>query len=612
MLRYRLYVSVIISKQIVPLTTSQIAHPINTVVKNPTTPPTRSLSTGTKSSYTVTIHGRTHHKHTEFPNANSTFLDVPHLKVSSRDASDSSTVSHSIDPVKVPITPKDKNRLSRLRQDPSVASLLSMYDDHGRLDDHAFSNTPVKSSRLQSDRQSQKSKRFSTLRELLGPTDGGDGLGDISWADGHLAYVYIFQGRSLRPHLHFNSGCDHSVTSISSTSSLGLETPTDALFNTDAFIAVASSPKIADQSADVSAVDSDMTAQYPMISSMEVELSTASDEDDDANSGNTHANQSIIRTPSKRASQVFAFLSERRKRAISEPNEESRQISSVTVEGKIPALDIHATASPVRNADDSFAFTDRGLNLPPPPLFSHDSSMFNVPTPPSPAIFQPLPPPPRPKARSTSAVEVLMAEARPRERGEGRTLKGPRPLPSPANFIHSKKKDDYYALGETSNLHRERSQKTELARTTDSTGGSHYKVFQENDYYTQAPSRLAQRRFDASSRDKEQQKVSVGRKSARQETGGSLLSVDKENTRYTALPSSKSSYELTLEPSTPTKTSPFNLLHSNTYQLPSPASSTELSPEAKQIMRRIRMQKMGTREREKRTLGSINGRILRV
>lgn len=62
-----------------------------------------------------------------------------------------------------------------------------MYDDHGRLDEHAFSNTPKRPIKLQG--KDYEGKRSSTLRELLGPSDCEDGLGDISWADGHLAYV---------------------------------------------------------------------------------------------------------------------------------------------------------------------------------------------------------------------------------------------------------------------------------------------------------------------------------------------------------------------------------------------------------------------------------------
>ena len=85
----------------------------------------------------------------------------------------------------------------RLRSDPSVASLLDLYDDHGKLSSNAFSNSPpsspVKEGRVQCRRNG------STLRQLLGApslssrheNDSGTGSegGDISWAERFLGYV---------------------------------------------------------------------------------------------------------------------------------------------------------------------------------------------------------------------------------------------------------------------------------------------------------------------------------------------------------------------------------------------------------------------------------------
>ena len=83
----------------------------------------------------------------------------------------------------------------RLRSDPSVASLLELYDEHGKLSSNAFSNSPpnspVKEGRVQSRRNG------STLRQLLGApslssrheNDSGSEGGDISWAEKFLAYV---------------------------------------------------------------------------------------------------------------------------------------------------------------------------------------------------------------------------------------------------------------------------------------------------------------------------------------------------------------------------------------------------------------------------------------
>jgi hypothetical protein len=76
-----------------------------------------------------------------------------------------------------------------------VASLLDLYDEHGKLSSNAFSNSPpnspVKEGRVQCRRNG------STLRQLLGApslsskhgNDSGSEGGDISWAERFLAYV---------------------------------------------------------------------------------------------------------------------------------------------------------------------------------------------------------------------------------------------------------------------------------------------------------------------------------------------------------------------------------------------------------------------------------------
>jgi len=157
----------------------------------------------------VTIHGRTQHSRTEFPNANPPLRTPPSSNNKNNDSDDYNDndsdgfdrrqrnryVSVS-DPRKVPFTLRDKNRLSRLRQDPSVVSLLQMYDDHGCLDERAFSNTP-RNSRFISEGEREtttkdasplRKRRNSTLRDLLiGTGDVADTdanvAADISWAE---------------------------------------------------------------------------------------------------------------------------------------------------------------------------------------------------------------------------------------------------------------------------------------------------------------------------------------------------------------------------------------------------------------------------------------------
>jgi len=83
---------------------------------------------------------------------------------------------------------KDNGNLLRLRSDPSVASLLDLYDSHGALSDDAFSNSPEKIGRAQVRRSG------STLRQLMGEASrhhdaSGSIEGDISWAERFLRYV---------------------------------------------------------------------------------------------------------------------------------------------------------------------------------------------------------------------------------------------------------------------------------------------------------------------------------------------------------------------------------------------------------------------------------------
>jgi hypothetical protein len=157
-----------------------IAHPINNVIQTPgaSSISLSSTSATQRGTYTVTVHRRQQHALTEFPHANPPMSDdytTPHDSPRSRSKS-------------IPFFPRDSNCLQGLRQDPSVASLLNMYDEHGCLPPSAFSNTPpspAKEGRVQARRNG------STLRQLLGnPSSRSRGNvdssameGDISWAE---------------------------------------------------------------------------------------------------------------------------------------------------------------------------------------------------------------------------------------------------------------------------------------------------------------------------------------------------------------------------------------------------------------------------------------------
>ena len=162
-----------------------LAHPVNSLSQRPSAPPSRSASVQTRRTYTVTIRDRKVEAFTEFPNANPP-LDTPTRP--SLPLDDQSGQASTLQP----FTPKDQNRLGALRRDPSVASLLDMYDSKGRLDISAFSNTPPATEKDSVKGRAQLKRGGSTLRQLLGNPESGnpDGSteGDISWAEGFLRY----------------------------------------------------------------------------------------------------------------------------------------------------------------------------------------------------------------------------------------------------------------------------------------------------------------------------------------------------------------------------------------------------------------------------------------
>lgn len=187
----------------------------------------------------------------------------------------------------VPITPRDRNRLLTLRQDPSVASLLNHYDDKGCLDSAIFSNTPTSAPR---EGRVQRRRTGSTLRQLLGnpsSPDLRDASADISWADKFLGSVFLY---SNMPHTHDNATSRES----DENSSLSSEpiTPADPRF-TDAHLS----------EADDSIFSTD--GDYRTFSSLEVELSISTDQAH-------HQVHDRSMTPQK-ASEVFGFLAERKK-----------------------------------------------------------------------------------------------------------------------------------------------------------------------------------------------------------------------------------------------------------------------------------------------------------
>lgn len=137
-------------------------------MSTPSESTTSLASVSRRGTYVVTVHPRQRHTSTELPRPSRSLANDPQ-------------------------TPQPRRRAQtvgddalHLRRDPSVASLLDLYDEHGQLPLEVFSNTPPKEGRAQAKRTG------STLRELLGdPTttnrhNASSLEGDISWAERFL------------------------------------------------------------------------------------------------------------------------------------------------------------------------------------------------------------------------------------------------------------------------------------------------------------------------------------------------------------------------------------------------------------------------------------------
>ncbi|KAA1469018.1 hypothetical protein DENSPDRAFT_834539 [Dentipellis sp. KUC8613] len=291
-----------------------LPHPINSLSPTPTGTSSDSASVQTRGTYTVKVHGRKVHARTEFPNANPR-IETP-TKRSDDDDSDSSSSRQKLSA----ITPRDKTRLHRLRQDPSVASLLDMYDSHGRLDEKAFSNSFTASSEGQPEGKPQVKRSGSTLRQLLGsPIRDSTTEGDISWAERFLGEA---------------DATMDAGQSASSVESLGLETPTDPPFDNDHSIHVHYDTTVIPEH-DLSTTDSE---NYPIFSSMEVELSMADDTADLTKPAQSQTEE--LSTP-RRASSVFGFLLEK----------DQAKDSPSDLERPLPALPTHLNVESSMDSD---------------------------------------------------------------------------------------------------------------------------------------------------------------------------------------------------------------------------------------------------------------------
>ncbi|KAJ7155400.1 hypothetical protein C8R43DRAFT_884603 [Mycena crocata] len=255
-----------------------LPHPINQVLQTPassTVSLASSITSTTRGSYTVKVHRRKHHALTEFPNANRDKDDEPNQR--------------------------NNSHLLGLRSDPSVASLLDLYDEHGRLPARAFSNSPPSAKGKAKEGRAQVQRNGSTLRQLLGNPSAsvnsrdetGALEGDISWAERFLG-----ETESL----------------ASSSSSLGLPTPdTDSHFP---------ATPLQGLNRDESFItEHDFSSENLAISSLDVELSDVTGTPPRPLRSSPYIAEDP-KTP-QRASQVFGFLTDKRRSRVVEEDERS-------------------------------------------------------------------------------------------------------------------------------------------------------------------------------------------------------------------------------------------------------------------------------------------------
>ncbi|KAE9399563.1 hypothetical protein BT96DRAFT_1019458 [Gymnopus androsaceus JB14] len=564
-----------------------LPHPINSALSTPSESTTSLPSVSRRGTYVVKVYPRQKHTSTDL-------LEVDNEPQTPQPRRRAQTVGD------------DSTHLQGLRRDPSVASLLDLYDEHGHLPSKAFSNTPPREGRAQTQRTG------STLRELLGDPSHRHNAssleGDISWAERFLG---------------------EANSAASSVSSLALQTPdtSDSLFSNSHL------SSNAHHESTFLTSDNDLSSSFldnPIISSMEVELSEITESSQVIDSPYVTEDPQLNQDPKtpRRASEVFGFLTEKRKSRAPEDTLD-RSLpgppSAFSLPSEGPALsrfsldtlcDSHNTvaispSSDTRSCesrenhpdsifDDSFAsydipqqqpasWTDLHLNHADWAITSDDN-----PTVEDAQVARKV------KVILTAPTKVIVTAPTPLADTTDRPTatripRGPRSLHRPRS--RSLTKDQRPGLIERSN-------------SSD-----------RSDPFAPVPSRpmKLQRRSSTSLNDHADIHVHISRPLEKQSSGSSSKSrrlgstrslmsglFDKENTN--TLSSLSATAELPMTPIRSNSSSSRSLLRSAITpasfrppegMTPSPASSSELSPVGKMMMLDVRRQRSKTRESQK-------------
>ncbi|KAG5637288.1 hypothetical protein H0H81_005083 [Sphagnurus paluster] len=574
-----------------------LPHPINDVIQTPAASSV-SIASSTisqRGTYHVTVHKRTQHTVSEFPNANRDLHDKP--------AAQPGTDQQ----------PNDSCRLLELRAHPSVASLLEMYDEHGQLPAQAFSNnspSPEKTERPQTRRTG------STLRQLLGEPPslnsrtGNSVEGDISWAERFLG-----EADSL----------------ASAASSIELLTPSTPNTRFDS-----QSPHHNDPN-DISFVtDHDLsinTYENPAISSMEVELSMAGSlrSTEYAPKDRNPYPSTDPATP-QRASQVFEFLTERRRfkhvqdqdrslpdlpSTFSVSSDEGSPTASNTYEGRShfsddsfdmtigqPAIRIPALDALNDNFPDSCAgpTTSPAIDISLDTSYLHSSQMPSCPNAQPANVAETLWEAPKRRTTVNAPSRVIVTAPTPsgKHNTPSRIPRGPRAQSRRLAATQSKVRRASTLTERVSNSTATRS--PDLYTPVPPKRKSH----QRTSSNTSSSKRSSLRNMEISQPSRLEQGVS------RRASGSRtiLTELNKEN-----------SSELTVKsniPSTPMRSKSDSkalfraIITPSMFRpppgvIPSPASSSDLSPVGKQLMMNVRQQRSKAREAERQRSGGRHG-----
>ncbi|KDR80654.1 hypothetical protein GALMADRAFT_222247 [Galerina marginata CBS 339.88] len=564
-----------------------LPHPINRVIQTPasSTVSLESASLSQRGTYNVTVHKRKRHASTELPNVDG-------------EASDKARKNEH----RTSLHPVEDSRVLRLRSDPSVASLLDLYDEHGKLSQDAFSNSPPTSPNS-GDGRAQVRRNGSTLRQLLGATsslnsrngdESGSAEGDISWAERFLA----------------------ETEATSSKSSLDLRTPI--------------TPKGDLPEPEISFMTegsmTNTTFDNPAISSMEVELSMSIDvsqDMDDLYKKNSPYQNSDPSTP-QRASQVFGFLTRGKQSkpvedldrslpelpsCFSSPTDENGEVMTSQQEppkfqfnptrfSVIPIPHIDDTPKPsrphsVQLENSSFAWE----STEPRSTFSDDSHdphyvpKSSFPVRQNAASTKPISATDQEEKKNAIKVlmngptKVIVTAPTPSTNHDGpsRLPRGPRALPR-----------------KLSSSHRRRSALVELSNSSSSSVAEPFTVNpSRRKPHKRSSSQSSSHSLSRSTPYEQTKKTDMGSQSAGNRKENQLgLSVKAEL------------------PSTPLRTNTtgsHSLLRSVVEQAmfrppvgmtPSPASSSEMSPVGRQMMMDVRQQRMKAREADRVRYGS--------